>query len=143
MSALGRAPAGCIRAMIQAQSAACAELKCNSTCSAGVHCGCTRSLTPFGTRVSAAGRSPCTGYRVLATVQTNDAISSVTRPVDIAVGPFLRSSSLLGATAQRLVRKLCPLCPLCPLCKAQDAAGPKPVRTGMTLLKEVIRMTGD
>ena len=123
--------------MIQAQSAACAELKCNSTCSAGVHCGCTRSQTPFGTRVSAAGRSPCTGYRVLAAVQTNDAIISVTRPVDIAVGPLLRSSSLLGAIAQRLVRKLCPLC------KAQDAFGPKPVRTGMTLLKEVIRMTRD
>ena len=123
--------------MIQAQSAACAELKCNLTSSAGVHCGCTRSQTLSGRRVSATGRSPITGYRVQATVQTNDAIISVTRLVDIAVGPFLLSSSQPGAIAQRLVRKLCPLR------KTQDASGPKPVRTGMALLEEVIRMTRD
>ena len=51
-----------------------------------------------------------TGHLVLATVHTNDAISSVTRLVDMGVEPFLLSSSLLGTLAQRLVRKLCVHC---------------------------------
>ncbi|MCM0607602.1 MAG: type II secretion system ATPase GspE [Ideonella sp. WA131b] len=51
-----------------------------------------------------------TGHLVLATVHTNDAVSSVTRLVDMGVEPYLLSSSLLGALAQRLVRKLCPVC---------------------------------
>jgi general secretion pathway protein E len=51
-----------------------------------------------------------TGHLVLATVHTNDAISSVTRLTDMGVEPFLLSSSLLGTLAQRLVRKLCVHC---------------------------------
>ena len=51
-----------------------------------------------------------TGHLVLATVHTNDAPSSVTRLIDMGVEPFLLSSTLLGALAQRLVRKLCPVC---------------------------------
>ena len=58
-----------------------------------------------------------TGHLVLATVHTNDAISSVTRLIDMGVEPFLLSSSLLGVLAQRLVRKLCPEC------RTQDAKG--------------------
>ncbi len=51
-----------------------------------------------------------TGHLVLATVHTNDAPSSVTRLIDMGVEPFLLSSTLLGALAQRLVRKLCVVC---------------------------------
>jgi len=51
-----------------------------------------------------------TGHLVLATVHTNDAVSSITRLVDMGVEPYLLSSSLLGTLAQRLVRKLCPQC---------------------------------
>jgi general secretion pathway protein E len=51
-----------------------------------------------------------TGHLVLATVHTNDSVSSVTRLIDMGVEPFLLSSSLLGALAQRLVRKLCVHC---------------------------------
>jgi general secretion pathway protein E len=51
-----------------------------------------------------------TGHLVLATVHTNDAVSSVTRLTDMGVEPFLLSSSLLGTLAQRLVRKLCTHC---------------------------------
>lgn len=51
-----------------------------------------------------------TGHLVLATVHTNDAPSSVTRLIDMGVEPFLLSSTLLGALAQRLVRKLCLEC---------------------------------
>jgi general secretion pathway protein E len=51
-----------------------------------------------------------TGHLVLATLHTNDAPSAVTRLTDMGVEPFLLSSSVLGALAQRLVRKLCPVC---------------------------------
>src|SRR5882724_9985382 len=58
-----------------------------------------------------------TGHLVLATLHTNDAPSAVTRLIDMGVEPFLLSSSLLGALAQRLVRKLCLTC------RRQDSAG--------------------
>ena len=58
-----------------------------------------------------------TGHLVLATIHTNDAPSSVTRLIDMGVEPYLLSSSLLGALAQRLVRKLCPTC------RRQDGEG--------------------
>ena len=58
-----------------------------------------------------------TGHLVLATVHTNDAASTATRLIDMGVEPFLLSSSLLGALAQWLVRKLCVHC------KRPDANG--------------------
>jgi general secretion pathway protein E len=58
-----------------------------------------------------------TGHLVLATIHTNDAPSSVTRLIDMGVEPYLLSSSLLGALAQRLVRKLCSTC------RKQDSEG--------------------
>jgi len=51
-----------------------------------------------------------TGHRVFSTLHTNDAVGSITRMVDMGVEPYLVASSLLGAMAQRLVRKLCPSC---------------------------------
>jgi general secretion pathway protein E len=51
-----------------------------------------------------------TGHLVLATLHTNDAPSAITRLIDMGVEPYLLSSSLLGAQAQRLVRKLCTAC---------------------------------
>jgi general secretion pathway protein E len=63
-----------------------------------------------------------TGHLVLATIHTNDAPSCVTRLIDMGVEPYLLSSSLLGALAQRLVRKLCPAC------RRQDTSGPPEAR---------------
>ena len=57
---------------------------------------------------SIAIQASLTGHLVLATLHTNDAPSAVTRLIDMGVEPYLLSSSLLGAQAQRLVRKLCP-----------------------------------
>src|SRR5574343_1981977 len=54
-----------------------------------------------------ASQASLTGHLVLATLHTNDAPSAVTRLTDMGVEPFLLSSSLLGALAQRLVRKRC------------------------------------
>jgi len=51
-----------------------------------------------------------TGHLVFSTLHTNDAISAITRLVDLGVQPFLISSTLLGAMAQRLIRKICPHC---------------------------------
>ena len=51
-----------------------------------------------------------TGHLVLATLHTNDAVSAVTRLIDMGIEPFLLSSSLLGVLAQRLVRKVCHQC---------------------------------
>ncbi len=51
-----------------------------------------------------------TGHLVFSTLHTNDAISSITRLADLGVQPFLVSSTLLGAMAQRLVRRICPHC---------------------------------
>lgn len=51
-----------------------------------------------------------TGHLVLSTLHTNSAVGSVTRLQDMGVEPYLLSSSLIGACAQRLVRTLCPDC---------------------------------
>jgi general secretion pathway protein E len=47
---------------------------------------------------------------VFATLHTNDAVSAVTRLVDMGVEPFLLASGLIGVGAQRLVRRLCLEC---------------------------------
>ncbi|OOZ40625.1 hypothetical protein BOW53_07055 [Solemya pervernicosa gill symbiont] len=57
-----------------------------------------------------ANKAALTGHLMLSTLHTNDAISSVTRLIDMGVEPFLLSSTLLGAMAQRLVRVICEEC---------------------------------
>ena len=57
-----------------------------------------------------AVQASLTGHLVFATLHTNDAVSAVTRLVDMGVEPFLLASSLIGVGAQRLVRKLCLEC---------------------------------
>ncbi|MEQ1668473.1 MAG: type II secretion system ATPase GspE [Sulfuriferula sp.] len=57
-----------------------------------------------------AVQASLTGHLVFATLHTNDAVSAVTRLVDMGVEPFLLSSSLIGVGAQRLVRRLCMEC---------------------------------
>ena len=51
-----------------------------------------------------------TGHLVLSTIHTNDAVSSVTRLVDMGIDPFLVSASVIGVASQRLVRKICYNC---------------------------------
>lgn len=53
-----------------------------------------------------------TGHLVFSTLHTNDAAGAFTRLIDMGVEPFLVSSSLELAMAQRLVRRLCPMCKL-------------------------------
>ncbi len=57
-----------------------------------------------------AVQAALTGHLVFSTLHTNDAVSSVTRLLDLGVPPFLVHSSLTGVVAQRLVRTICPHC---------------------------------
>lgn len=57
-----------------------------------------------------AVQASLTGHLVLSTLHTNSAAGAITRLRDMAVEPFLLSSSLIGVLAQRLVRRLCPHC---------------------------------
>ena len=55
-------------------------------------------------------QSALTGHLVLATLHTNDALSAVTRLVDMGIEPYLVAAALRATMAQRLVRRLCPHC---------------------------------
>jgi type IV pilus assembly protein PilB len=55
-------------------------------------------------------RASLTGHLVLTTLHTNDAVSAISRLVDMGVEPFLVASSLSLVVAQRLVRKPCSSC---------------------------------
>jgi type IV pilus assembly protein PilB len=57
-----------------------------------------------------AVRSALTGHLVFSTLHTNDAVSSITRLIDMGLAPYLVAASLNGVVAQRLVRRLCPHC---------------------------------
>ena len=57
-----------------------------------------------------AVQAALTGHLVFSTLHTNDAATSVTRLIDLEIQPFLISSTLIGAMAQRLVRKICEDC---------------------------------
>ena len=55
-------------------------------------------------------RAAITGHMVLSTLHTNDALSSITRLVDMGVEPFMVATSVKCVIAQRLVRKNCAYC---------------------------------
>ncbi len=57
-----------------------------------------------------AFRAAQTGHLVLSTLHTNDAVSSVTRLLDLKIDPSLITSSVLGVLSQRLVREVCRDC---------------------------------
>ena len=51
-----------------------------------------------------------TGHQVLSTMHCNDAPGAIARLDDMEIAPFLISSSVILACAQRLVRRICPSC---------------------------------
>ncbi len=55
-------------------------------------------------------RSAITGHLVFSTLHTNDATSSIIRLTDMGVEPYLVANSMVGAVAQRLMRRICPDC---------------------------------
>lgn len=58
----------------------------------------------------AAIRAALTGHIVLSTLHTTDAVSAVTRLIDMGVERFLLNAVLTGVLAQRLIRILCGAC---------------------------------
>lgn len=55
-------------------------------------------------------QSALTGHLVIATMHTNDAPSSMFRLVEMGIEDYLINAAMIGAMAQRVVRKNCPLC---------------------------------
>jgi len=57
-----------------------------------------------------AFQAAMTGHLVLSTLHTNDSIGAIARLENIGVEPFRVAAGLIGVTAQRLVRRVCPHC---------------------------------
>jgi type IV pilus assembly protein PilB len=57
-----------------------------------------------------AAQAAATGHLVLATLHTNDAMSSVARLIDLGLDRPTITAVLRGVVAQRLIRRLCPDC---------------------------------
>lgn len=57
-----------------------------------------------------AVQAALTGHLVLSTLHTNNAVSTISRLLDMKVEPFLLASSVRAIIAQRLVRKICTHC---------------------------------
>ncbi|HEV7869309.1 MAG TPA: GspE/PulE family protein [Chthoniobacteraceae bacterium] len=55
-------------------------------------------------------RAAMTGHLVFSTLHTNDAVSGITRLLDMGIEPFLLASVVRCFLAQRLVRTICPDC---------------------------------
>jgi type IV pilus assembly protein PilB len=55
-------------------------------------------------------KASLTGQLILSTLHTNDSAGAITRLIDMGVEPFLVASSLIMASAQRLMRKICENC---------------------------------
>lgn len=60
--------------------------------------------------VDVAIRAAITGHLVLSTLHTNNAVSSISRLIDMGVPPYMIAVSLMGIISQRLVRRLCTQC---------------------------------
>jgi type IV pilus assembly protein PilB len=57
-----------------------------------------------------AVKASLTGQVVFSTLHTNDALSSITRLMDMGIEPFLVASSVIMLCAQRLCRRICLKC---------------------------------
>ncbi|HUF57698.1 MAG TPA: ATPase, T2SS/T4P/T4SS family [Thermohalobaculum sp.] len=57
-----------------------------------------------------AAQAALTGHLVLSTLHTNNAAATIARLMDMGVEEYLIASTIIGVSAQRLVRRLCPHC---------------------------------
>ncbi|HEU4647896.1 MAG TPA: GspE/PulE family protein [Gemmatimonadales bacterium] len=63
-----------------------------------------------GETAAIAVQAAMTGHLVFSTLHTNDAVSALTRLVDLKVEPYMIAATVEGILAQRLVRRVCPEC---------------------------------
>ena len=68
--------------------------------------GEVRDIETGGIAIKAA----LTGHLVLSTLHTNDALSTITRLIDMGLEPFNVAGALNCVIAQRLVRRICTVC---------------------------------
>jgi general secretion pathway protein E len=92
-----------------------------------------------GETAEIATQAAMTGHLVLSTLHTNDAVTALTRLIDLGVPPHLVSSTVEGVLAQRLVRMICVHCQIsdtasCSHCRGTGFYG----RTG---IYEMVAMT--
>jgi len=59
---------------------------------------------------SMAMQAALIGQLVLSSVHAKDAAGTITRLLDLGIGPFLISATLVCVLSQRMVRKVCPHC---------------------------------
>lgn len=79
-------------------------------------------------------KAALTGHLVFSTLHTNNAVSAVTRLIDMGVAPHLIGATLRLCIAQRLVRKLCQHCrQAVPLCEAHAQMLGRPEAAGATV----------
>lgn len=95
-----------------------------------------------------------TGHLVFSTLHTNDALSAVTRLMDMGIERYLVEASVIGVVAQRLVRKITPSgyqgriaifevmrgTKLQPAMRTLAENGMQKVRQGVTTKEEVARV---
>jgi general secretion pathway protein E len=63
-----------------------------------------------GETAGIAVQAAMTGHLVFSTLHTNDAVSALTRLVDLKVEPYMIAATVEGVLAQRLVRRTCSEC---------------------------------
>jgi general secretion pathway protein E len=59
---------------------------------------------------SMATQAALTGQLVLSSAHANDSAGSISRLLDLGIGPFLISATLICVVSQRMVRRVCPHC---------------------------------
>jgi len=93
-----------------------------------------------GETAQIAVQAALTGHLILSTLHTNTAAGAVTRLLDMGLEPFLLSSVLTGALAQRLVRRLCASCrePFAP----DESLAPVFAEQGVAMPTEIFRSRG-
>ena len=86
-----------------------------------------------------AANAALTGHLVLSTLHTNDAIGVIARLLDLGLDRATIATSLRGAVAQRLVRRLCTHCSV----PATESLTPDELRlAGLTAQRPVRRAVG-
>ena len=69
-----------------------------------------------------AMRAALTGHLIFTTIHTISAVGVVSRLIDMGIEPFLIGNAMLGALAQRLVRRVCAQCAQPSVSPGLDAA---------------------
>jgi general secretion pathway protein E len=85
-----------------------------------------------------AAQASLTGHLVLSSLHTNDAVSGVTRLLDMGIESYLLAASLRAVLAQRLVRRLCMACKRSRAIKTEEHVLLGPTAASITDMSEPV-----